>query len=316
MATDWEPNASIAVLQQRAGIIQNIRQFFIDHNVLEVETPALAACTVTDPYIQSFKVNTDASHFYLQTSPEYHMKRLLAAGSGSIFQICKAFRVDEVGKMHNPEFSMLEWYRLGYDHHQLMDEVEALLQQVLSIDSYERFTYQEVFKYYLDINPHAVSAGRLQDLATHMNLPIAVGMDVHDADSWLQQLMSHLIEPKLRNSFIYDFPATQAALAKIRNESTHQVASRFEVYVEGIELANGFHELTDANQQRRRMQADCSKRKAESDEPIIIDERFISALTHGLPECAGVALGLDRLLMLALKQKHIADVVAFSFERA
>jgi lysyl-tRNA synthetase class 2 len=244
------------------------------------------------------------------------MKRLLAAGSGPIFQICKAFRQGEVGRFHNPEFTMLEWYRPRFDHHDLMNEMDELLQMVLNKPTAERKSYVDVFLEYLQINPHTASMGELANCATANHISIAG--DVQDRDTWLQLLMSEYIELRIgqdRPCFIYDFPATQAALARIQ-PGNPPVASRFELYFRGIELANGFHELQDAGEQRKRFEDSLSKRKELGLNLLTIDELFLSALEHGLPDCAGVALGIDRLIMLATQSGNIADILSFDFARA
>lgn len=301
----WQPTASIENLKKRAEIIAKIREFFAARRVLEVETPLLSKSTVTDVHLHSLKT---INNLYLQTSPEYAMKRLLAAGSGAIYQICKAFRDDESGRLHNLEFTILEWYRVGFNHHQLMDEVDELLQFILSKASAARFTYKEIFEKFLQINPHKVDVKTLQSCAREHN----VDLQIDDKDTLLQLLMSEIIEPKLKGVvFIYDYPASQAALAKIRQDE-FPVAERFEVYVDGIELANGFHELQDATEQRQRFLNDLAKRKKLDYPGVPIDEDFLASLEHGLPACAGVALGVDRLIMLALGVNHISQVVSFN----
>lgn len=316
----WRPSAPLANLQQRAAILKQIRDFFHERGVMEVETPQLCHTSVTDPFIASIPAIVEAAshperHYYLQTSPEYAMKRLLAAGSGAIYQLAKVFRQGEVGRFHNPEFTMLEWYRPGFDHHALMDEMDDLLKLTLKVRSAERYTYADLFRRYLDIDVHHASLATLSScaVAQHINL----GSDIDDRDTWLQLLMAQCIEPHLghdRPCFIYDFPASQAALAKIQ-ATTPPVASRFEVYIKGIELANGFHELQDANEQRRRFEANIVQRQNLDLASLPIDEYFLSALTHGLPDCAGVALGIDRLLMIATSSDTIADVISFDFPR-
>jgi lysyl-tRNA synthetase class 2 len=312
----WRPSAGIITLQARAKLIQKIRQFFIEREVLEVETPLVSHHTVTDPYLESLQcqLTADSSPLYLQTSPEYHMKRLLAAGSGSIFQICKNFRVDEQGRIHNPEFTLLEWYRVGFTHHDLMDEMDAFLQLILQQGAAQRLTYQAVFLKYLEIDPLSISGQALADYALKhgINDP---GLDAHK-DDWLMLLFSQLIEPKLQAvTFIYDYPASQAALAKI-NADNLAVCDRFEVYAGGVELANGFHELTDAAEQRQRFVDNQAKRKQQQQFVPALDAHFLTALEHGLPACAGVALGVDRLVMLALQQTNLASVLSFDFQRA
>lgn len=316
----WTPSASIDSLKKRAKLIQNIREFFIARNLLEVETPLMCHTSVTDPFIESipatFVSDRKAERYYLQTSPEYMMKRLLAAGSGSIFQICKAFRQGEIGQQHNPEFTMLEWYRVDFDHHQLMDEMDELLQSILSCPKAKRYTYQALFLDFLAINPHTASLDELRNCAISKKIDVAD--TISDPDTWLQLLLSHYIEPNMQHGtpyFLYDFPASQSALARIQNTNP-AVASRFEVYMNGIELANGFHELQDANEQRKRFEKNLCDRKIRNLDLLPIDEHFLASLEAGLPNCSGVALGIDRLSMIALKQEAIKQVVSFDFTKA
>ena len=315
-ANHWRPSASKVNLQARANIIQTIRQFFIDRNVLEVETPVLVHHTVSDPYLDSIQCHapSESTPLYLQTSPEYHMKRLLCADIGSIFQICKSFRGDEQGRIHNVEFTLLEWYRLDFDHHQLMDEMDDLLQLVLACDHAERITYQNAFKQHLNLDPLQTSSAELKACAEKngINDP-GLGDSI---DDWLMLLFSYCIEPKLqRLTFVYDFPASQSALARI-NENDSRVSDRFEVYCQGIELANGFYELADAQEQRQRFTQNNHTRIAQAKQQVEPDELLLSALEHGLPSCAGVALGIDRLIMLALQATSIGDVMSFTFSEA
>ncbi|MCK4608677.1 MAG: EF-P lysine aminoacylase GenX [Gammaproteobacteria bacterium] len=295
-------------LKSRAELLAKIRQFFVEREVLEVETPLLGASTIPDPNIHSFTSQYFNSALYLQTSPEFAMKRLLAAGSGSIYQICKAFRNEDCGKQHNPEFTMLEWYRVGFDHHQLMDEMDALLRYVLGGTPAERLTYAAMFEKFLQLDPHAASLAELQNCAVMHGIN---KVDNLERDDWLNLLLTHLIEPHLgkeRPTFIYDYPASQAALAQINNG----VAERFEVYIDGLELANGFHELGDAKEQRARFEADLAKRRALNSPEIPLDEEFLAALASGFPACAGVALGIDRLLMVLLNTRDLKDVLFIS----
>ncbi len=269
---------------------------------------------VTDPHLHSIAAQLPLlnSTMYLQTSPEFAMKRLLAAGSGDIYQLCKAFRDGERGHLHNPEFTMLEWYRIGFDHHDLMNEMDELLQLVLHCQAALRYSYAEVFKKYLNFDSHTVSVSDLQKRIVQEKLPDIVGMDYSDRDFLLQMLMTACVESKFdknRPTFIYDYPVSQAMLSKIRND-TPSVGERFEVYVGTIELANGFHELTDAREQRRRFEQDQVKRKQLGYPEAILDEQFLAALDRGLPDCAGVALGIDRLAMLALKKTDICEVMS------
>lgn len=320
--TTWQPTASQDMLRTRARLFNRIRQFFIEREVLEVETPLLSHATVTDKYLQSFKTNyfSDSKQkqtLYLQTSPEFAMKRLLAADSGAIYQIAKAFRNQgESGRNHNPEFTLLEWYRPGFNHHDLMDEVECLLKLILDCSNAQRFSYGEIFQHYLQINPHKTSIEQLKQTASHFNLS-TLNLTLLEKDDWLHLLMTHGIEPHLPKQpvFIYDFPASQAALARIR-PGNPALAERFEVYVQGLELANGFHELSSASEQERRFRNDLIQREKAGYSLVPIDEHFLAALAHGLPDCAGVALGIDRLIMLAAEKNAIDEVIAFPLERA
>jgi lysyl-tRNA synthetase class 2 len=313
----WRPTATLPQLRARAKIIATIRHFFAEREVLEVDTPLLCRVTATDPHIQSIAVPlNNGTVGYLQTSPEFPLKRLLASGFGSIYSLGKAFRCDESGRYHNLEFTILEWYRLGFNHHRLMDEMDALLQLVLGTPPAIRVSYRDIFLDKLQLDPFNTSVSELKEAAKKAELH--THEIENDIDTWLQLLMSHLIEPQLGASqphFIYNFPASQAALAKIRHDDHHLVGERFEVYYRGIELANGYHELTDATEQRRRFEADNLQRKAMHLSELPIDENLLAALAHGMPECAGVALGVDRLVMLALNAQHINEVLSFPFER-
>lgn len=312
---NWRPTAQLAALQARAELYRKIREFFALRNVLEVETPLMAARGVTDPYIQAFAVDNN----YLQTSPEYAMKRMLSAGCGSIYQICKAFRREEAGNYHNPEFTMVEWYRIGFNHVHLMDEVDQLIQVLLDCQPAIRITYEDLFIKFLGINPHTSAIDQLQACASKhgINLTPAAMADLSITD-WLQLLMSHVIEPQLTGPvawFVYDFPAAQAALAKVI-PGQYPVAARFEIYMEGIELANGYYELQDASEQEKRFAEDNALRKAQNLNLMQADDRLVAALESGFPECAGIALGIDRLLMLKLHTKSIADVLSFTIANA
>ena len=321
----WQPTANFETLRLRAEIIAKIRNFFIARGLLEVDTPLLCHATVTDLHLHSFQTtyqNDDHSPkeiLYLQTSPEYAMKRLLAAGSGPIFQICKAFRNSgESGRLHNPEFTMLEWYRPDFDHHDLMDEMNDLLQEILNVGPAERLSYEEIFIKYLAINPHSCTADELKNKAQQHGIKEIPNFDSKNKDNWLFLLISHVIEPQLGQTvpiFIYDFPTSQAALAKIRQDNP-PVAERFEVYYKGIELANGFHELTNAEEQAKRFAQDLVLRKNSNHPSVPIDQYLLAALSYGLPDCAGVALGIDRLIMLALCKKNIADILSFTIQNA
>lgn len=323
MNNQWQPTASVKQLRQRADIMAKIRQFFAQRDVLEVDTPAMSHATVTDIHLHTFQTEfvgpgyADGRKLYFMTSPEFHMKRLLAAGSGCIYQINKAFRNEESGRYHNPEFTMLEWYRVGFDHHNLMDEMDSLLQLVLECGEAERMSYQQAFIDVLGVCPLEGSMTELKAVAATLGLS-DIAEPEQDRDTLLQLLFSVGVEGKIgqqRPAFVYDFPASQAALAKI-NQTDSRVADRFEVYFKGIELANGFHELDNPQEQLNRFESDNAKRLDMGLSPQPIDHHLIAALESGLPECAGVALGIDRLIMLAIGCDHIDQVTAFPFPRA
>ncbi len=317
-ASDWQAGANLARLQQRAALLAALRRFFAERGVLEVETPQLMASCVPDPMIEALRTQYHGASpqtLYLQSSPELAMKRLLAAGSGAIYQICHAFRDGESGRFHNPEFTLLEWYRPNFTHHQLMQEVEALLSQILSSPAAHYLSYQQAFIQYAQLDPLQASLQQLQQhIAQWMPLSSAKSLE-HDA--CLQLIMSQDIEPHLGQAaptFIYDYPISQAALAR-RLPHNSQLAARFEVYVQGIELANGFHELSDAEEQRQRFQAELQQRQQSGAHQPPLDERFLAALQAGLPDSSGVALGVDRLLMLQTSATCIDEVLAFSLAR-
>jgi lysyl-tRNA synthetase class 2 len=319
--SDWRPTASIENLRLRADVLARIRAFFADRGVLEVETPLLAAAPVTDLHLHALKSHyhgpgvADGRVLYLQTSPEFAMKRLLAADSGPIYQICKAVRNGETGRRHNPEFTILEWYRPGWDHHRLMDEVDELLTAILGTRPGERLTYQVAFERYAGIDPHAASDEALRRRVEALGMEDTGGLR---RDDLLDLILTHVIEPRLGHcqpSFIHDYPASQAALARIRKGGP-PLAERFEVFSEGVELANGYHELTDPDEQRRRFVSDLAARRVADLAEVPIDERFLAALEHGLPSCAGVAFGIDRLLMVKTGTREIGEVLAFPVDRA
>ncbi|MFO7593086.1 MAG: EF-P lysine aminoacylase EpmA [Pseudomonadota bacterium] len=319
--SDWRPTAPLESLQQRARILQRIRAFFDERGVMEVETPVLSAAAITDPHLESFSTRyTGPGHaermpLYLHTSPEFPMKRLLAAGSGAIFQLGKVFRQGEAGRRHNPEFTLLEWYRPGFDHKELMDEVAALVAPLLGLESeaVERLSYREAFLRHAGIDPLTAPLEALQQSARMHGIS---GFDGEsERDVWLDLLLTHCIEPELGREglcFLYDYPASQAALARL-NPDDPRVAERFELYYRGIELANGFHELADSGEQRKRFEAELRGRKEQRLEPVPMDERLLAALDF-LPDCAGVALGVDRLVMLALGAESIEEVIAFTID--
>lgn len=311
----WQPTASLINQKLRVKLYSKIRQFFEKRGVLEVETPLLSQHTVTDVNIESFQTmyyNYEVKHrYYLQTSPEYAMKKLLASGSGPIYQICKAFRNGETGSRHNPEFTLLEWYRPNFSYQDLMNEIDKLLQHTLYTKKAIQKTYSELFLEHLSINPFRASLDEVRASARRFSLVNA--NDYKDHDTLLQFLFTHIIEPKIGFEgplFVYDFPAAQATLAKIHPKNSN-TALRFELYIEGMECANGFEELIDAQEQRYRFEKDILKRQERGLSEIGIDYHFLAALEAGLPSCSGVALGLDRLLMIKTKTKKISDVIAF-----
>ncbi len=320
---NWRPTATVEALRLRAEVLANIRSFFAERGVLEVETPVLGAATVTDINLQSLTSrfcgpgSPDGRNLFLQTSPEFHMKRLLAEGCGPIWQLCKAFRNGEAGRRHNPEFSILEWYRPGWDHHRLMDEMDDLLGVILGTQRGQRLTYAEAFHRHVGLDPHCASVDRLGDSARKLLGANAPNLGT-DRDGWLQLLFSQVLEPTLgrgRPSFVHDFPASQAALARIRSGDP-PLAERFEVFVEGVELANGFHELADPAEQRQRFESDIEARQRAGLPTPTPDDRLLAALEEGFPNCAGVALGVDRLVMLKAGVTDISEVIAFPIDRA
>lgn len=312
----WKPSASIDTLIQRARILKLIRSFFHERGYLEVETPAMAKFGVTDVYLSNIKATFRQQSYCLQTSPEYHMKRLLAAGSGPIFQLARVFRDDELGRWHNPEFTMLEWYQLDINHHALMAEMDDLLQIILECPPLVKQSYRQVFQDTCGIDPFLASIDQFKAILNQFELDNVLASDEEDRDQYLFLLMSHVVEPAFAKQpyplAIYDFPPSQAALARLNKG----VAERFEIYFRGVELANGFHELTDAKAQMARFQQDSLTRKEKGLPEVKPDTFLMKALQAGLPACSGVAMGIDRLLALALQKTTIADVLAFDFSRA
>ncbi|MEW8627969.1 MAG: EF-P lysine aminoacylase EpmA [Candidatus Thiodiazotropha sp.] len=320
----WRPSASLGMMRRRAELLREIREFFWQAGVLEVETPVCSRFATTDPAIDSFKTRYTGPQapqgrpLYLQTSPEFPMKRLLCADSGPIYQICKVFREGELGDRHNPEFTLLEWYRPGFDHLKLMDEVAELVNRLSDKPlAVERLSYGEAFQQTLNVDPHIATVEQLREAAIDHRLPGIEDL-ILDRDGWLNLLLSHLIEPGLgqqKMTFLYDYPASQAALAKVRGDAP-AVAERFELYVSGIEIANGFHELDDSQEQRRRFEKDNDQRREEGRISVPMDSWLLQALAEGLPPCAGVALGIDRLMMVLTGSDNIRDVISFDFNRA
>jgi lysyl-tRNA synthetase class 2 len=274
----WQPSCSVAALVARAALLTQVREFFSQRAVLEVQTALVAPHSVTDVNIESMSVGT---HGYLQTSPEYQLKRLLAAGAPSLYQLGQAFREGERGRLHNPEFTLLEWYRLGFSDQALMVEVRELVDVVLGADDYQTITYSEL----------------VGDLARPRD----------DLDLAFSEAVMGLPEGRW---FVTRYPADQAALARLCDDD-ESVAARFELIINGVELANGYHELTDPDEQRRRFAADIEARGRRGGVEPAVDEKFLGCLEAGLPDCAGVALGIDRLLMLKLGAESLAEVMPF-----
>ncbi len=321
----WRPSANRPMLAARAELLAGIRRFFSRAGVLEVETPVCSARATTDPALKSLETDFSGpgapagKRLYLHTSPEFPMKRLLAAGSGPIYQVCRVFRDGESGRLHNPEFTLLEWYRPGYDLDAMMRETAELVNSLLPQPrAVERLSYGEAFRRHLGIDPHSGTADDLRAEAMRAGIAGSDALMLPDRDAWLDLLLTHAVEPYLGRgnlTLLYDYPATQAALARVR-PGDPPVAERFELYAEGMELANGFQELADAKEQRRRFEADLEKRQREGKESIPMDENLLAALESGLPDCCGVALGVDRLLLLITGAGRIDEVLAFPLERA
>ncbi|WP_110637006.1 EF-P lysine aminoacylase EpmA [Salinicola salarius] len=322
-ADDWQPTATIATLRERARLLATIRGFFAARGVLEVETPILGHGGSTDPHLDSLSLTATTpagrKRLWLQTSPEFHMKRLLAAGSGPVFQLARSFRDGEVGRRHNLEFTMLEWYRPGLSLTALIDECEALIREVLPTDPgpLRQRRYRALFREALDVDPFTTSLADLRRLAGQVG---GLAMDDADRDGCLDLLMSFVIEPQLGRGGIdavVDYPASQAALARKRldPEDGVEVAARFEIYLQGLELANGYDELTDAAEQGERFADDNRQREALGKPSVAPDQRLIAALESGMPAGSGVALGVDRLIQMALNRESIAEVMAFPTPR-
>lgn len=322
--SEWRPTAGWSALRRRARVLAAIRSFFAERGVLEVEPPMLSAAAATEPQLASLESELDLPggrrRLFWHTSPEFPMKRLLAAGSGPIYAICRVFRDGEAGRLHNPEFTLVEWYRPGFDDHALMDELDALMAQIAGAGPAERLSYAEAFQRHAGLDPHRAAPEELaRALAAHgVTLDTAAEHDGADIDLWRDLAMSHLVGPALgrdRPCLVHDFPASQAALARVK-PGGGEVAARFELYWNGLEIANGAHELADAAEQRRRFTADLARRRARGLAEPPMDERLLAALDAGLPDCAGVALGLDRLLMALTGSADIREVLAFPVERA
>lgn len=308
-AGDWRPAASLDMLRRRAALLGRIRAFFEARGVLEVDTPLLGPAPSSDPQQQCLEVTLPGgARRFLQPSPEYAMKRLLAAGSGCIYQICKAFRAGEEGPRHRTEFTLVEWYRVGFDYRALIDEVAALVCGLLGRPPAQTFSYGELFERHAGLDPLTEPEEALWRRVAAAGIEPSAALRAAGRDAALDLLLTRLIEPAiapLGAVFVVDYPAGQAALARLRPDAP-ALAERFELYVDGIELANGFTELADAAEQRHRFEADNRRRQALGLPTVPLDEGLLAALRHGLPHCAGVALGFDRLLMLAAGIDDIA----------
>lgn len=326
--TEWRPACSLEALRARARLLAIIRRFFENRGVLEVETPLLCRAGVTDPNLHAFTTRFElpgvaqGRALYLQTSPEFAMKRLLAAGSGSLYQVCKAFRNEESGRHHNPEFTLLEWYRVGFSLFGLMDEIDALFaeicREVLPLAPSERFPYAEIFERHVGVDPLTASLADFAMAARARDLPEAEALCGEDRTVWLDLLFSHCVQPRLgrgRVTFVYDYPACLPSLAR-KHPDDPRVVERVELFLSGLELGNGFHELADAGEQEARFEADLAERRSRGLPLPPKDERLLAALRAGLPDCSGVAIGLDRLLMLLARVDELAGVLAFPVNSA
>ncbi len=326
MTSGWQPSCSIESLHQRAKLLKQIRHFFSERSVLEVETPLLCQMTGTDPQLDFFKSEfIQSPHqqaLYLQTSPEFAMKRLLAAGSGSIYQICKAFRNAEKGHYHNPEFSILEWYRVGFDLADLMYETEQLIAQVSQVFQYSiafvRLAYVDVFQQQTGLHPLVFERECYVAYANQQGWTELDRVCGDDHAVWLDVLFSLKVQPYLATLggvMIYHYPAVQSSLARL-NADQPLLAERFEVFIDGIELGNGFYELNDATEQAERFRREQQIRRQRDLPAVEIDLRLLAALESGLPDCSGIAIGLDRWLMVLLQKNDIQEVLSFAIERA
>jgi lysyl-tRNA synthetase class 2 len=325
VSPDWRPTCAIEQLRLRAQLLANIRKFFDERSVLEVETPLLSHSSGTDPQLEFFTteycLSPQRQTLFLQTSPEFAMKRLLAAGSGSIYQIGKAFRNGESGRFHNPEFTMLEWYRVGFTLPQLLDEIAELIGILFSsqpLQPTKSVRYQDVFVSYTGLDPLVFSYQDYCAFARDCQLPEAIDICGHDLGLWLDFIFSHKVQPHLGENalcMVYEYPACQSSLAKI-NQYNPQLTERVEIFINGIELGNGYHELTDAEEQRTRFDKELAIRQQKKLPVTIKDNHLIAALESGLPECSGMAIGLDRLLMLLSGSQSIDDVLSFSIDSA
>jgi lysyl-tRNA synthetase class 2 len=321
---DWRPTAPWQNLERRAELLRRLRDFFHAQGFVEVETPIVSADTVVDRHLDPFctgipsEAGKPPRRLWLQTSPEFAMKRLLAAGAKAIYQVAHVFRLGEVGPLHNPEFTMVEWYRAGDDLAAGLQFTSDLAEAMLGRGPAERISYREAFVRHAGIDPHACSNEELIAAVARHGIVAPESQSADDRDGWLDLLLSERVQPNLGSAqpvLLYDFPASQAALARLRHDDT-AVAERFELYADGIELANGYHELTDANELRQRNRAVNAARTADGKAALPERSRLLAAMDAGLPPSVGVALGFDRLVMVALGAKSIGEVIALPFDRA
>ncbi|MFH1265954.1 MAG: EF-P lysine aminoacylase EpmA [Planctomycetota bacterium] len=326
MDDDFRPTAGWEKLRFRAQLLRRLREFFHRRGFLEVETPLLSADTVVDRHLDPFRVAADpvsptcdgGRRLWLQTSPELAMKRLLAAGGEAIYQVTRAFRGGEQGPLHNPEFTMVEWYAVGHGMAEGMQLLSDLCAALLEHGPAEELSYRTAFERYVGIDPHAATAELLASTTRACGIEPPASLRAEDRDGWLDLLLVERVQPHLgqgRPVILYDYPASQAALARVRPE-VPPVAERFELYLGGIELANGYHELVDASVLRDRNRRENALRKLDGKEPLPENSRLLAAMEAGLPAATGVAMGLDRVVMLAAGASRLDEVIAFPFDRA
>lgn len=319
---DFRPTASWEMLEARAAMLRRIRQFFERRSFLEVETPILSADTVVDRHLDPVPVELGGRQCWLQTSPEFGMKRLLAADTDrrprAIFQITRVFRREELGPLHNIEFTMVEWYRIGDGLDEGMQLLSDLGEEMLGRGPAERISYRTAFERHAGIDPHGIDAARLPDRCRELGITAPESLAPDDRDGWLDLILAERVQSNLgrgQPAIVYDYPATQAALARVR-PGNPPVAERFELYADGIELANGYHELLDPAVLRRRNRENNALRRADGKAILPEESRLLAAMEAGLPAMAGAALGLDRLVMAATGAERLEQVLAFPFERA
>ena len=320
-ADDHRPTASLAMLKQRSDLLRRLREFFWKRDFVEVQTPVLSADTVVDRYIEPISVELELSgqtrQLWLQTSPEFLMKRLLSDGATAIFQIGPAFRAGEAGSRHNPEFTMVEWYRVGDSYQQGRDLLSDFCVEIMNTPTPRQLTYRDALREYAQVDPFQTSDEDLRQALRPLDIKAESVLEC-DRDNLLNMVLAFGVEPKLgmdQPEIVFDWPASQAALAKIR-DSANPVAERYELYWNGIELANGYHELTDADELESRNRKVNQLRVAEGNRELKVESRLLNAMRRGLPECCGVAVGFDRLLMALSRAESIDRVMPFPIDRA